>query len=110
MRTVKILVVGTLPPHLGSRNFGGVAQVVWSLAQEYRNLGVSFAIGGIIKIRDMILNSRPWINGVCPYVPIYLQRDRFPRDDCEVEVEQNLPERQEFREQTIALASVSMPR
>lgn len=33
----KLVVLGTLPPELGSKNYGGVARVVWELVKKFNN-------------------------------------------------------------------------
>jgi len=40
-----ILLIGTLPPELGSYNFGGVAQVVWLLAKTLKTITQDVTIG-----------------------------------------------------------------
>lgn len=45
MKEYDILMVGSLPSFLGSRNYGGVAQVVWSLSKSYAQRGIDFALG-----------------------------------------------------------------
>ncbi len=63
-----ILLIGTLPPELGSRNFGGVAQVVWSLAKALKpntlvTIGAAgFYYGGDKEVEGISLqgiNFRP---------------------------------------------------
>jgi len=46
---MRILLVGTLPPELGSKNYGGVARVVWNLAKTLKKNGSDVTIGGIGK-------------------------------------------------------------
>ena len=43
----RILLIGTIPPELGSKNFGGVARTVWSLAKEFRKRNIGFRIGAL---------------------------------------------------------------
>lgn len=49
MEKVKVLMIGTLPPELGSKNYGGVARVVWDLARTLHDHEVDIAVGGIGK-------------------------------------------------------------
>lgn len=55
----RILILGTLPAEVGSRNYGGVARVVWSLAQSLAETETSFAVGGLGKYYggDQTLNG-----------------------------------------------------
>jgi len=47
MENYRILLIGTLPPHLGTRNYGGVAKVVWALAKALRLKERNIAIAGV---------------------------------------------------------------
>lgn len=47
MHSQEILMIGTLPPEIGSKNYGGVARVVWNLALSLQKEGKNLKIGGI---------------------------------------------------------------
>lgn len=47
MKKVDVLVIGTIPPELGSNNYGGVAQVVWNISKHLKYESVDFSIGAI---------------------------------------------------------------
>ncbi|SHG35074.1 Glycosyltransferase involved in cell wall bisynthesis [Fodinibius roseus] len=45
----KILLIGTVPPEVGSYNYGGVARVVWRLANALKEQNINFCVGAIGK-------------------------------------------------------------
>ncbi len=45
----RIVIAGAVPSHLGSRNYGGVANVVWNLAKTLREQNENFAILALEK-------------------------------------------------------------
>jgi glycosyltransferase involved in cell wall biosynthesis len=49
MKQYQVLLVGTLPPQLGSRNYGGVAKTVWELATALRKNGIDLAVATLGK-------------------------------------------------------------
>lgn len=42
-------MLGSVPSEIGSKNYGGVAKVVWSLASRYTQKDISFAVGAMSK-------------------------------------------------------------
>lgn len=47
MQKPSILIIGTVPPEIGSKNFGGVAQVVWNIAKQLKKGSMEMSVGAI---------------------------------------------------------------